>query len=103
MSTAGKKKVLIIGAGASGMSCADQLAKNPDKFDVTVVEAVDYCGGQAFSIPLNEERHGASWLNQGVQGYVYLCFLRRLNNMLIAIQRIIHLSSHIPYVSPARL
>ena len=63
-----KTRVLVVGAGAAGMSCAHQLAEHPDRFDVTVVEASDYCGGQAFSIPLDEQRHGASWLNQGVQG-----------------------------------
>ncbi|MCJ1403828.1 hypothetical protein MMC11_007051 [Xylographa trunciseda] len=64
----GKKKVLIVGAGAAGMSCAQHLAQHPEKFDVTIIDAVDYCGGQAFSIPIDKEKHGASWLNQGVQG-----------------------------------
>ncbi|KAE9990062.1 hypothetical protein EG327_001914 [Venturia inaequalis] len=63
-----KKKVLIVGAGAAGMSCAHHLAEHPEKFDITVIDAVDYCGGQAFSIPLDKEKYGASWLNQGVQG-----------------------------------
>ncbi|WPH01001.1 Hypothetical protein R9X50_00383500 [Acrodontium crateriforme] len=67
-----KKKVLIVGAGAAGMSCAHHLAEHPDKFDVTLVDAVDYCGGQAFSIPLDKEKTGASWLNQGVQGGSYI-------------------------------
>ncbi|KAL1701345.1 hypothetical protein EV121DRAFT_263143 [Schizophyllum commune] len=62
------KRVLVVGAGAAGMSCAHQLAQHPDKFDVTLIDAVDYCGGQAFSIPIDAEKHGASWLNQGVQG-----------------------------------
>lgn len=39
---------------------------------MTLIDAVDYCGGQAFSIPLDKERHGASWLNQGVQGGSYI-------------------------------
>lgn len=56
----------------SGMSCAHHLAEHPDKFDVTLVDAVDYCGGQAFSITIDKERHGASWLNQGVQGGSYI-------------------------------
>lgn len=51
-----------------GMSCAHHLSEHPEKFDVTLIDAVDYCGGQAFSIPINKEKHGASWLNQGVQG-----------------------------------
>lgn len=63
-----KKRVLIVGAGAAGMSCADSLAEHRDRFDVTLVEAQDYCGGQMFSIPIDEKKHGASWLNQGVQG-----------------------------------
>jgi predicted NAD/FAD-binding protein len=54
------------------MSCAHHLANHPDKFDVTLIDAEDYCGGQAFSIPLEKERHGASWLNQGVQGGSYI-------------------------------
>jgi len=67
-----KKRVLVVGAGAAGMSCAHHLSQHPDKFDVTLIDAVDYCGGQAFSIPINKERHGASWLNQGVQGGSYI-------------------------------
>jgi predicted NAD/FAD-binding protein len=87
-----RKKVLVVGAGAAGeyqqfrttqesrlllttiigMSCAHHLAEHPDKFDVTLVDAVDYCGGQAYSIPLDKEKTGASWLNQGVQGGAYI-------------------------------
>ena len=54
------------------MSCAHHLSNHPDKFDVTVVDAVDYCGGQAYSIPLDKDKTGASWLNQGVQGGSYI-------------------------------
>lgn len=50
------------------MSCAYHLSQHPDKFGVTLIEASDYCGGQAFSIPIDKSRYGASWLNQGVQG-----------------------------------
>ena len=50
------------------MSAAHHLSEHPDKFDVTLIEAVDYCGGQAFSMPIDKDRHGASWFNQGVQG-----------------------------------
>lgn len=50
------------------MSCAHHLSNHPDKFDVTLVDAVNYCGGQAYSIPIDKEKTGASWLNQGVQG-----------------------------------
>ena len=54
------------------MSCAHHLSNHPAKFDVTLVDAVDYCGGQAYSIPLDKEKTGASWLNQGVQGGSYI-------------------------------
>ncbi|KAK8069594.1 FAD/NAD(P)-binding domain-containing protein [Apiospora phragmitis] len=66
------KRVLIVGAGAAGMSAAYHLTQQPGQFDVTLIDAVDYCGGQAFSIPLDKERHGASWCNQGVQGGSYI-------------------------------
>ncbi|KAF4309461.1 putativeflavin-containing amine oxidasedehydrogenase [Botryosphaeria dothidea] len=68
----GKKKVLVVGAGAAGMSCAYHLSQHPDKFAVTLIDSVSYCGGQAFSIPLDKRKHGASWLNQGVQGGSYI-------------------------------
>jgi NADH dehydrogenase FAD-containing subunit len=34
-----KKRVLVVGAGAAGMACADSLSAHPDRFDVTVVES----------------------------------------------------------------
>ncbi|KAI0382195.1 FAD/NAD(P)-binding domain-containing protein [Hypomontagnella monticulosa] len=71
-SSDGRKRVLVVGAGAAGMSAAYHLSQHPDKFDVTLIDAVDYCGGQAFSIPLYKERYGASWCNQGVQGGSYI-------------------------------
>lgn len=67
-----RKKVLVVGAGAAGMSCAHHLANHPDLFEVTLIDAVGYCGGQAFSIPLDKQKTGASWLNQGVQGGSYI-------------------------------
>ncbi|GAA5950031.1 hypothetical protein JCM3765_004170 [Sporobolomyces pararoseus] len=63
-----RRRVLIVGAGASGMSCADQLSSRRDLFEVTVVESSAYCGGSAFTIALDKNRFGTSWLNQGVQG-----------------------------------
>ncbi|OCF34508.1 hypothetical protein I317_03655 [Kwoniella heveanensis CBS 569] len=69
--SAQKKRVLVVGAGAAGMTCADGLANHPDRFDVTIIDAQAYCGGQAFSIPI-EKRHGAEWMNQGVQGGSYI-------------------------------
>lgn len=67
-----KKRVLVVGAGAAGMSCADSLAQHTDRFEVTLIDAVGYCGGQAFSIPIDKEKYGAPFLNQGVQGGSYI-------------------------------
>jgi hypothetical protein len=33
-----------------------------------LIEREAVCGGQATSIPIDEKKHGASWLNNGVQG-----------------------------------
>ncbi|KAI4188740.1 MAG: hypothetical protein L6R41_001930 [Letrouitia leprolyta] len=64
----GRKNVVIIGGGAAGMSCAHTLAQHPDKFKVTILERMSVVGGQATSISLDENKHGASWMNDGVQG-----------------------------------
>lgn len=61
------KKIAIIGAGAAGMSCASTLAKHPE-FSVTLIDTESYTGGQATSINLDATKHGADWLNDGVQG-----------------------------------
>ncbi|KAJ5810906.1 Flavin-containing amine oxidasedehydrogenase [Penicillium robsamsonii] len=62
-----KKRIAIIGAGAAGMSCASTLAKHPE-FAVTLIDTEGYTGSQATSIDIDESTHGASWLNDGVQG-----------------------------------
>lgn len=67
-----RKRVLVVGAGAAGMACVDLLADHPDRFDVTLIEAQGYCGGQAFSIDIDEKKYGVPWMNQGVQGGSYI-------------------------------
>jgi hypothetical protein len=54
-------------------SCAATLANHPEKFKVTVLERADVVGGQATSIPLDEDKYGASWMNNGVQGGSKVC------------------------------
>ncbi|KAF2462111.1 flavin-containing amine oxidasedehydrogenase-like protein [Lineolata rhizophorae] len=63
-----RKNIVIVGAGAAGMSCAATLANHPDNFKVTVIERMPYCGGQATSISLDKKKYGTSWMNDGVQG-----------------------------------
>ncbi|CAF1218757.1 unnamed protein product [Rotaria sordida] len=53
-----KKRVLIVGAGCAGMSCANQLAQHTEKFDVTLIDSIDRCVEQAFSIPVDKEKYG---------------------------------------------
>ncbi|KAH7098373.1 hypothetical protein BKA62DRAFT_713398 [Auriculariales sp. MPI-PUGE-AT-0066] len=62
------KRVLVVGGGAAGMSCADTLSRHPDKFEVTLLERAPVTGGQATSINLDANRFGANYLNDGVQG-----------------------------------
>ena len=50
------------------MACASTLAQHPDKFHVTLFEAAEHAGGQATSIDLDPKEHGASFMNDGVQG-----------------------------------
>ncbi|MCJ1439819.1 MAG: hypothetical protein MMC23_000300 [Stictis urceolatum] len=64
----GKKHIVIIGAGAAGMSCAATLAQHPERFQVTILERMGVCGGQATSISIDKEKYGTSWMNDGVQG-----------------------------------
>ncbi|KAK3169679.1 hypothetical protein OEA41_009063 [Lepraria neglecta] len=64
----GRKKVVIVGGGAAGMSCAATLSQHPQKYHVTILERMSVVGGQATSIPIDADRYGTSWLNDGVQG-----------------------------------
>ncbi|TVY55958.1 hypothetical protein LCER1_G002219 [Lachnellula cervina] len=68
MAEAKKKNIVIIGAGAAGMSCAATLAQHPEKFKVTVLERADVTGGQATSISIDKGKFGTDWMNDGVQG-----------------------------------
>ncbi|CAE6532278.1 unnamed protein product [Rhizoctonia solani] len=63
-----KTRVCIVGAGASGMSCAYALSKHPDKYAITIFDKQSEAGGMATSIPIDAERYGASYINDGVQG-----------------------------------
>merc|ERR1712225_81395 len=68
MSVQKKRKVMIVGGGAAGMSCAATLAQHPENFEVTIIERNDVTGGQATSISIDKERYGTDWMNDGVQG-----------------------------------
>lgn len=63
-----KKRIAIVGAGASGMSAAYALSLSPDEFEVVLLERSAYAGGMATSCEIDEARYGASFINEGVQG-----------------------------------
>ncbi|KAK4046052.1 hypothetical protein OIV83_006398 [Microbotryomycetes sp. JL201] len=63
-----RKRVAIVGAGSAGMSAAYALSLSPDKFDVVLYERSANCGGMATSTDIDAARHGASYINDGVQG-----------------------------------
>ncbi|RFU71991.1 fad dependent oxidoreductase [Trichoderma arundinaceum] len=63
-----QRHIVIVGGGAAGMSCAATLANHAADFKVTLLEKNSVVGGQATSIPLDEKRFGAAWMNNGVQG-----------------------------------
>lgn len=68
MTSASRKRICIIGAGASGMSAAYALGRHPERFEVTVLEKEDCAGGMATSIGIDDQKFGAGYINDGVQG-----------------------------------
>ncbi|KAM3071908.1 hypothetical protein ACMFMF_007306 [Clarireedia jacksonii] len=62
-----KKNIIIIGAGAAGMSCAATLAQHPERYHITVIDRMGVTGGQATSISLDKNKYGTDWMNDGVQ------------------------------------
>ncbi|KXN86077.1 hypothetical protein AN958_10553 [Leucoagaricus sp. SymC.cos] len=63
-----KTRVLIVGGGACGMSAAYAFSQHPDKFDVTLYERSGNPGGMATSAPIDKDKYGADYINDGVQG-----------------------------------
>ncbi|KAJ3561360.1 hypothetical protein NP233_g10242 [Leucocoprinus birnbaumii] len=63
-----KTRVLIVGGGACGMSAAYAFSQHPDKFDATLYERSANAGGMATSAPINRDKYGAEYINDGVQG-----------------------------------
>lgn len=63
-----RKRVAVIGAGASGMSAAYALSLHPDMFSVVLFERSGSCGGMATSSPIEMAKFQASYINDGVQG-----------------------------------
>ena len=51
-----------------GMSAAFALSQHPDLFSVTLYERSSDFGGMATSTPIDENKYGASYINDGVQG-----------------------------------
>jgi protoporphyrinogen oxidase len=63
-----KLRVLIVGGGAAGMSAAYAFSQHPERFEVTLYERSSSPGGMATSTPIDQNKYGASYINDGVQG-----------------------------------
>ncbi|KAF8321731.1 FAD/NAD-P-binding domain-containing protein [Clavulina sp. PMI_390] len=63
-----KVRVAVIGSGAAGSSCAYALSKHPERYEVTVFDKENVPGGMATSLPIDADKYGASYINDGVQG-----------------------------------
>ena len=50
------KKVVIIGAGPAGLTAADKLLENNEKYEVTVLEASNDIGGISKTVKYNGNR-----------------------------------------------
>eukprot|EP00741_Cyanophora_paradoxa_P006042 tig00000981_g5860.t1 len=59
-----RKRIAIIGSGASGVAAAWSLARFPEKFEVHVFEKAACAGGVATSVDIG----GGRYVNDGVQG-----------------------------------
>ncbi|KAG6907439.1 hypothetical protein DXG01_008867 [Tephrocybe rancida] len=62
------RRVLIVGGGAAGMSAAFAFSQHPDLFEVVLYERSSSSGGMATSTPIDKEKYGADYINDGVQG-----------------------------------
>lgn len=66
--TNAKTRILIVGAGAAGLSAAYAFSQHPDRYDVRVYERASNAGGMATSAPIDKSIFGADYINDGVQG-----------------------------------
>lgn len=70
----GNKKVIVIGAGFSGLAAACKL--DPRKFDVTVLESKNSVGGRVFSHTMKNNlviELGAEWIGNSHERILTLC------------------------------
>lgn len=50
------------------MSAAYALSQHPELFDIVLYERSLYTGGMATSSPIDKDKYGADYINDGVQG-----------------------------------
>ncbi|KAF8625233.1 hypothetical protein AX17_006899 [Amanita inopinata Kibby_2008] len=63
-----KKRILIVGGGAAGLSAAFAFSQHPERYDVVLYERSSQPGGMATSAPIDKSKFGADYINDGVQG-----------------------------------
>ena len=59
-----QKRVIIVGAGLSGLTTANDILEKDTTAHVTIVEAMDRVGGRTLSIPVDGAYYdlGAEWI-----------------------------------------
>lgn len=64
-----KKRVIVVGAGAAGMSACHAFSLSPDEFDVVLYDKQCSLGGSATSYQLPDPaKYKSEYINDGVQG-----------------------------------
>ncbi|PWZ03502.1 hypothetical protein BCV70DRAFT_18495 [Testicularia cyperi] len=64
-----KKRVIVVGAGASGMSACHAFSNSPKEFDVVLYDKQCSLGGSATSYQLPDPaKYRSQYINDGVQG-----------------------------------
>ena len=64
-----KKRVIVVGAGASGMSACHAFSLSPSEFDVTLYDKQCTLGVSATSYQLPDPaKYRSQYINDGVQG-----------------------------------
>ena len=67
--TKNNKRVIVVGAGASGMSACHAFSLSPSEFDVTLYDKQCSLGGSATSYQLPDPaKYRSQYINDGVQG-----------------------------------
>ena len=75
-----KRKVIIFGGGIGGLSCAHELSKRSNEFEITIIERNNHLGGQAAETTTKTGDHTALCWHAVSKNYKY--FLDIMNEII---------------------